>query len=139
MPEPGHTLSVVQRELQQKAAGPAQAAVTWPIGQWRRVRKRRMVWPVSKRGNGMTDKTNILAQLSDSLVARTLAAGQATVAVRSSSGWQVSGVLWGPDVVVTSEKSLPEHGDYEVAVPHQPAVSATVAGRDAGTNVAVLR
>ena len=87
----------------------------------------------------MTDKTNILAQLSDSLVARTLAAGQGTVAVRSSSGWQLSGVLWEPDVVVTSEQSLPARGDYEVAVAHQPAVAATVAGRDAGTNVAVLR
>jgi len=87
----------------------------------------------------MTDTTNILVQLSDSLVAQTLAASQATVAIRSSSRWQVSGILWQPDVVVTSEQSLPERGDYEVAVAHQPAVSATVAGRDAGTNVAVLR
>lgn len=87
----------------------------------------------------MTRKTNTLAQLSDTLIAETTAAGQATVAIRSSSGHRLSGMLWEPDVVVTSEQSLPARGEYEVTVAQQPAVSATLAGRDAGTNVAVLR
>jgi S1-C subfamily serine protease len=50
----------------------------------------------------------------------------------------VSGILWQPDTVVTSEQLLGERTDFTVA--HRGAtVAARLAGRDPGTNVAVLR
>jgi S1-C subfamily serine protease len=50
----------------------------------------------------------------------------------------VSGILWQPDTVVTSEQLLGERADFTVA--HRGAtVAARLAGRDPGTNVAVLR
>jgi S1-C subfamily serine protease len=87
----------------------------------------------------MPKTANLLAQLSSNLAAQTLAAGPAAVAVGSSSGRHSSGMLWAPDVIVTSEQSLSKRGDYEVRAGGRPSVSATLAGRDPGTNIAVLR
>src|SRR5207302_11378565 len=50
-----------------------------------------------------------------------------------------SGTLWRPGIVVTSEQSLPKAETYELALPQDTRVEATLAGRDPGTNVAVLR
>jgi S1-C subfamily serine protease len=50
----------------------------------------------------------------------------------------LSGVLWKPNAVVVSEQALPEASDYEVSIADQVG-RAHLAGRDEGTNVAVLR
>ena len=86
----------------------------------------------------MAKTGSLLAQLSSNLATRTLAASQAVVAI-SSAGRHSTGMLWAPDVVVTSEQSLSNRGDYEVRAGDTLGASATLAGRDPGTNVAVLR
>jgi S1-C subfamily serine protease len=50
-----------------------------------------------------------------------------------------SGTLWRSGIVVTSEQSLPKAETYDVALPQDTRVEATLAGRDPGTNVAVLK
>jgi S1-C subfamily serine protease len=86
----------------------------------------------------MTKQRNVLTQLSDELAAQSVAASRMTVAVRSS-GRRLSGIVWQPDVVVTSEQSLATDGGCEVATADKPPMNATFVGGDPGTNVAVLR
>ena len=87
----------------------------------------------------MPGKKNILAEISAALVEQTSAGGRLAVAIDSASGRGVSGTLWGPDVVVASEQSLPTSDRHEVTVAEGAVIGASTIGRDAGTNVAVLR
>jgi S1-C subfamily serine protease len=57
---------------------------------------------------------------------------------RGKDGTQLSGVLWTPNTVVVSEQELPDTSNFEVTVADATA-SAQLAGRDEGTNVAVLK
>ena len=50
-----------------------------------------------------------------------------------------SGTLWRKDVVVASEQALPRAEEAEVVLADGGSFAARVAGRDPGTNVAVLR
>jgi len=50
-----------------------------------------------------------------------------------------SGILWRPDVVVASEQVLPEDLSALSVVRGGTSIGATLAGRDPGTNVAVLK
>lgn len=50
-----------------------------------------------------------------------------------------SGILWSPDVVVVSEQVLAQDQTDLHVVRNGQTVSATLAGRDTGTNVAVLK
>jgi S1-C subfamily serine protease len=81
--------------------------------------------------------TDYLEQFSEALANRLANAASFVVAVRTGRR-ECSGVLWRDDVVVTSEQILPE--GQSILVIHQGAeTQASVAGRDPGTNVAVLR
>jgi S1-C subfamily serine protease len=79
---------------------------------------------------------DVIEQMSEALADR-VAAASYVVAVRAGHR-HVSGILWQPEIVVTSEQLLGERTDFTVA--HRDAtVAAKLAGRDPGTNVAVLR
>ena len=80
---------------------------------------------------------NPIAQLSEALADRVAAAGQAAVCLRLGSRPR-AGILWRPDVVVTSEQVVGERDSVVVAHAGQE-VAATLAGRDPATNVAVFR
>src|SRR5439155_144050 len=80
-----------------------------------------------------------LAQFSDALAAHAAAARGAVAAIRLSETRHLTGTLWQPDVVVASEQSLPKRDEFELIVAGGSAVNAKLAGRDPGTNIAVLR
>ncbi|MEJ0020439.1 MAG: S1C family serine protease [Acetobacteraceae bacterium] len=80
--------------------------------------------------------TDPLALFSDALAARLASVGY-VVAIRAGH-LERSGILWRADTVVTSEQVLPEGGEFSV-VRNGIEVAARLAGRDPGTNVAVLR
>jgi S1-C subfamily serine protease len=87
-----------------------------------------------------TAETDILVQTSDALAARAEAATPAVVAVRGKDGRHVSGIAWQADLVVTSEQTLSRRRDaFDVVLSGGTVVAAAVAGRDPGTNVALLR
>lgn len=79
---------------------------------------------------------DVIEQMSDALADRVAAAG-CVVAVHVGHR-HISGILWQPDAVVTSEQLLGERGEFTV-VHRGTTVAAKLAGRDPGTNVAVLR
>jgi S1-C subfamily serine protease len=79
---------------------------------------------------------DVIEQMSEALADR-VAAATCVVAVRGGHR-HVTGILWQPDVVVTSEQLLGERTEFTVARGRSTAV-AKLAGRDAGTNVALLR
>jgi S1-C subfamily serine protease len=78
-----------------------------------------------------------LEQFSEALADRLAAAASFTVAIRTGRRDR-SGILWRDDVVVTSDQVLPEGTDFSV-VRDGVETPARLAGRDPGTNVAVLR
>jgi len=80
-----------------------------------------------------------LAQISDALAARVAHGAGFVVAVRPSGGRPRSFVLWRDGVAVGSEQGLPGAEAYEAVLPGGATVPARLAGRDPGTNVAVLR
>jgi S1-C subfamily serine protease len=89
---------------------------------------------IQGRSRSMDD----LEQFSSDLAERIAAAAAFVVAIRSGKR-PTSGILWRPDVVVASEQMLPDDGSGVQVVQGGQTVPATVAGRDPGTNVAVLK
>src|SRR5258708_159398 len=80
---------------------------------------------------------DIIEQFSSALADRIAAAAPSVVALKAGSRIR-SGILWRPDVVVTSEQVVGEHTQAAI-VQGGNEVTAKLAGRDPTTNVAVFR
>jgi S1-C subfamily serine protease len=80
---------------------------------------------------------DLIEQLAGALAGRVAAAAPFVVAIRGGRRL-CSGILWRPDVVVTSAQMLGDDPKLAV-VGNGQQVEATLVGRDPGTNVAVLR
>ena len=87
----------------------------------------------------MTDQADPLVQFSNALAARAEAAKNAVVAIRLAHGRHITGTVWGSEIVVASEQSLPRTDDFELVVAGGATVAARIAGRDPSTNIALLR
>ncbi|MFZ1952926.1 MAG: S1C family serine protease [Pseudolabrys sp.] len=84
----------------------------------------------------MTDQ---LVQFSDALAARVEATKPTAIAIRLAHERHITGIVWRPDIVVTSEQALPRREEFEVVTAGGAVTTAKVAGRDSSTNIAVLR
>ncbi len=80
---------------------------------------------------------DIFEQLSSALADRLASAAQSVVAIKAGHRPR-SGILWRPDVVVTSEQVVGDHETATVVLGGTEA-KATLAGRDPTTNIAVFR
>jgi S1-C subfamily serine protease len=80
---------------------------------------------------------DIIEQLSSALADRLAGAAPSVVALKAGPRHR-SGILWRPDVVVTSEQVVGDQ-DSAVIVQNGAEVNAKLAGRDPTTNVAVFR
>lgn len=87
----------------------------------------------------MSFSPDALTQLSDAISARAEAARDAVVAVRLSDDRHLTGTIWQSGVVVVSEQALPRKDEFELVVPGGATLAATLAGRDASTNIAILK
>jgi S1-C subfamily serine protease len=87
----------------------------------------------------MIDQVDLLAQFSNALAARAEHAKNAVVAIRLAHERHITGMVWRSEIVVVSEQSLPRKDDFELVAAGGAVVKAGIAGRDPGTNVAVLR
>src|ERR1700693_3955170 len=85
------------------------------------------------------DSANSLLDLSNQLAHAVEVGEQAVVAVNGRPHVPSSGVLWRAGVVVTTDHTLKRDEDLTVTLPDGRNVPATLAGRDAGTDLAVLR
>ena len=88
---------------------------------------------------GHAEDMSTLSALSNDLAAAAERAGGAVVAVHGRQHVPSSGVLWRPNVVVTADHSLKRDEEITVTLPDGRNVPATLAGRDTGTDLAVLR
>jgi len=80
-----------------------------------------------------------LSAFSNDLASAVERAGRAVVAVHGRQHMPSSGVLWLPNVVVTAEHALKREEEITVTLADGRNVPATLAGRDAGTDLAVLK
>lgn len=80
-----------------------------------------------------------LSALSNDLATAVERAGRAVVAVHGRQHMPSSGVLWRPGVVVTVEHALKREEEITVTLPDGRNVASTLAGIDAGTDLAVLK
>lgn len=80
-----------------------------------------------------------LVALSNALAQATDRAAASAVAVHTESRGSSSGVLWRAGVIVTAEHALRRDEDIQITLPGGRVVSATLAGRDASTDLAVLK
>jgi len=88
----------------------------------------------------MTDSVSALTQLSDALAAAVDRAGESTVLVDGRARIPASGVVWSADgIIVTADHVVERDEDITVAFADGSTAPATVAGRDPGTDLAVLR
>ncbi|HEY6382831.1 MAG TPA: S1C family serine protease [Pseudolabrys sp.] len=87
----------------------------------------------------MSDQLDPLAQFSNALAARVDAAKSIIASISLPHGRHLTGIVWRPDIVVTSEQSLPDRDEFDIGAAGGPVTGAKIAGRDPATNIAVLR
>lgn len=83
--------------------------------------------------------SGILQSLSQELADAVQLAGQAVVAVHARRRIPASGVLWRAGVVVATNHTISRDAGITVTLPDATTVPATLAGRDPGTDLAVLK
>lgn len=82
---------------------------------------------------------DLLIAFSATLAERVAAAQNLVAGIAVAGHRRRSGMLWRENVVVTSEQALPESEEAEIRLPAGGNFAARIVGRDAGTNIAVLR
>ncbi|MEM5431034.1 S1C family serine protease [Cupriavidus oxalaticus] len=86
-----------------------------------------------------TPSGNPLQDISANLASIAERVGQSVVAVHGRHRFPSSGVIWQPGVVVTAAHTLRHEDGIEVTLADGRTVAAILAGRDIGTDLAVLR
>jgi len=82
---------------------------------------------------------NELAALSQELAAAVERFANRVVAVHARPHFSSSGAFWRPGIIVTAEHAIRREEDIRVTLPDGTDSTATLAGSDAGTDIAVLR
>jgi serine protease Do len=82
--------------------------------------------------------SGVLASLSDGLADAVQRAGQSVVAVHGRRRFPASGIAWRDDLVVTASHVLERDTDLEITAPNGTRSAARLAGRDPGSDIAVL-
>lgn len=80
-----------------------------------------------------------LKELSNDLANATEKAAAHAVAVHAGPRGSSSGIIWRSGVILTAEHALRNEDEIRVTLPDGREVGATVAGRDAASDVAVLK
>src|SRR5580765_2097001 len=80
-----------------------------------------------------------LIDLSNALARETDRAAASVVAVHTEARGSSSGVVWRAGIVVTAEHALRRDEEIQVTLPDGRVAPATLAGRDASTDLAVLK
>src|SRR3989449_2402549 len=80
-----------------------------------------------------------IAKYSDELAAAAAQAGPSVVAVYARRRIPSSSIYWRDGVVVTAEHTIRREDEIKVALPDGKRVAGQLAGRDPGTDLAVLR
>lgn len=87
----------------------------------------------------MNLEPNGLQSNSQAIEAIVAATKDRVVAIRNAAHRHTSGFVWQPDVIVASEQNIGERDEYEIVAADGRSLRAQIIGRDAGTNILVLR
>ena len=87
----------------------------------------------------MTAERRSLTELSDQLADAVAQAGATIVAVHARPNLPSTGVHWRDGVVVTTDGTVRRDAGITVTLPSGASATATLAGRDRGTDLAVLK
>ncbi len=87
----------------------------------------------------MSKPSDVLTQLAGAVAARAESARDAVVGIRLGHGRHISGLIWEAGIVVASEQALPRREEFELIAPGGAVIAAKAAGRDASTNIAILK
>ena len=83
---------------------------------------------------------DVLQTLSDSMAGAVETAGKSTVRVAARRRMPATGVIWSADgIIVTSHHVVEIEDNIKIGLPDGKTVTATLVGRDPGTDIAVLR
>lgn len=82
---------------------------------------------------------NVLIELSDALADAAEKAGKATVLVNARRRMPASGIAYANDLILTADHIVEREDDIKVMLADGTEVSAKVAGRDAGSDLAILK
>jgi S1-C subfamily serine protease len=83
--------------------------------------------------------SNVLVELSDALADAAENAGKATVLVNARRRMPASGIVYASDLILTADHVVEREEDIKVILADGAEISARVAGRDAGSDLAVLK
>lgn len=86
-----------------------------------------------------SESTSTLLGLSNNLADAVETAGRSVVAVHARRHTPASGVQWQPGVIVAADHTIEREENIKVTLPDGRTVGATLAARDAGTDLAILR
>jgi len=87
----------------------------------------------------MSNEPNPLTALSEAMAEAVQKAGAATVLVNARRRFPASGIAYAPDMILTADHVVERDDDITVMLPDGSEVKASVAGRDPGSDLAVLR
>jgi S1-C subfamily serine protease len=82
---------------------------------------------------------NPLTDFSNGLTAAVETAGASTVTVDARKRYPASGIVYAEDLVLTADHVVTREEDIKVTLPDGRSLAATIAGRDPGSDLAVLR
>src|SRR5271168_4457238 len=80
-----------------------------------------------------------LIDLSNALARETDRAAASIVAIHTEARGSSSGVIWRAGIIVTAEHALRRDEEIQVTLPDGRVVAAELTGRDASTDLAVLK
>jgi S1-C subfamily serine protease len=83
--------------------------------------------------------TNALTDFSNGLTAAVEKAGASTILVDARKRYPASGIAYAEDLVLTADHVVTREEDIKVLLPDGKSLSATIAGRDPGSDLALLR
>lgn len=87
----------------------------------------------------MSNEPNPLTALSEAMAEAVAKAGAATVMVNARRRFPASGIAYAADLVLTADHVVERDDDISIVLPDGSQLKATVAGRDPGSDLAVLR
>jgi S1-C subfamily serine protease len=83
--------------------------------------------------------SNVLVDLSNGLAAAAEKAGASTVLVDARRRMPLSGIAFAPGLILTAEHGVEREDGIKIVLPDKTELSASLAGRDPGSDLAVLR
>lgn len=85
------------------------------------------------------ENSNPLGALSDAMVAAVDRAGASTITVDARRRFPASGVAYSENLVLTADHVVEHDEDIQIGLPDGTRLAARVAGRDSGSDLALLR